>query len=63
MDIDGYGSIGFYNVAILSLFCGGGTFVSTHIMNKVGPKWCLCISAASNSIWILSTIFASQAYE
>lgn len=59
MNLDGFGPAGFYNLAFLSLFCGLGSFLSTYVVNKLGIKYCLALSALGNSIWIYSTIFAA----
>jgi hypothetical protein len=63
MNLDGFGAIGFYNLAFLSLSCALGSFYSTYVMNKIGIKLCLSISALANSIWIFSTIFAAEKQE
>jgi hypothetical protein len=63
MNLDGFGSAGFYNLAMLSLCCGIGGFASTYFLNKLGVKTCLTICAASNSIWIFSSIFAAEKQE
>ncbi len=63
METDGYGALGFYNNAVFALFVGFGCLISTHVMKKIGDKWCMCISAATISMWITCSVLGADAYE
>ena len=45
---DGFGQMGFYILAVLYLFMGIGSLVSTAIINKLGSKYCLIIGGLGN---------------
>lgn len=59
MDKDGYGSLGFYILAVLYFFSGIGSILSTALINKIGTKWCLIIGGIGNIQWILTTMLAA----
>ena len=60
MEEDGFGRLGFYILALLYLFMGIGSVISTAMINKWGYKVCLFIGGIGNVQWILSTIIAPE---
>jgi hypothetical protein len=34
--VDGFSSLGFYSLAVLYAFCGGGSLISSAIVEKTG---------------------------
>jgi MFS family permease len=60
MTDDGFGQLGFYILAVLYLFMGIGSLVSTAIMRRFGTKTCLLLGGIGNVQWILSSILASK---
>eukprot|EP00347_Sterkiella_histriomuscorum_P001726 403370919 len=60
MNEDGFGQLGFYILAILYLFMGIGSLISTAIINKLGSRNCFIIGGLGNVQWIFSTILAAE---
>lgn len=60
MDTDGFGKLGFYILAILYLFMGIGSILSTAMINKYGSRNCLIAGGLGNVQWILTSIFATE---
>ncbi|CDW82555.1 major facilitator superfamily protein [Stylonychia lemnae] len=52
----GYGELGFYNIAVLFLVYGIGSFFSTATINKMGIKFGLVVGAIFKSLWVLACI-------
>lgn len=52
----GYGELGFYNIAVLFLFYGIGSFFSTATINKMGIKFGLVVGAICKSMWVLACV-------
>jgi hypothetical protein len=48
MDEDGYGSLGFYILAVLYFFSGLGSLMSTALIHKIGTKGCLLLGGIGN---------------
>lgn len=63
MSADGYGSLGFYNLALISISCGFGCLVSATILKKIGAKACLIIGALSNALWVFGSLIVAMKYE
>jgi len=55
----GYGELGFYNIAVLFLVYGIGSFFSTATINKLGIKFGLVTGAVFKSLWVLACIVPS----
>eukprot|EP00347_Sterkiella_histriomuscorum_P022750 403337297 len=60
MDTDGFGQMGFYILAVLYLFMGFGSLLSTAIINKYGSRKCMIAGGIGNVQWILMTILAAE---
>ena len=58
MEENGFDSLGFYILAVLYLFTGLGSLVSTAVINKFGTRFCLIMGGIGNIQWILSTLLA-----
>lgn len=48
MDEDGFGQLGFYILAVLYLFMGIGSVLSTAVINKFGSRYCLILGGLGN---------------
>jgi hypothetical protein len=58
MEEDGFGSLGFFILAVVYFFIGIGSIMSTAIMNKYGTKVALMLGGVGNTCWILSSLLA-----
>lgn len=56
MNQNGFGSLGNYNLAFLSIFCVAGGFLSTTLIKKFGINVCLIIGALGIAQWILCSV-------
>jgi len=56
MERAGFGKLGFYNLALISIFCGVGALFSTSITNRIGVNMSLFIGAAVDAAWILTSL-------
>lgn len=48
MSDDGFGQMGFYILAVLYLFMGIGSIVSTAVINRFGSRKCMIIGGIGN---------------
>lgn len=58
MEENGFESLGFYILAVLYLFMGIGSLLSTAVINKFGTRFCLVMGGIGNIQWIVSTLLA-----
>jgi MFS family permease len=58
MEKNGFETLGYYILAVLYLFMGIGSILSTAIINKFGTRFCLVMGGFGNVQWILSTLLA-----
>ena len=56
MDKAGFGKLGFYNLALISIFCTAGGLFSTSITSKIGTNKSLFLGAIFDAAWILSSL-------
>lgn len=56
MDRAGFGKLGFYNLALISLFCALGGLLSTSVTSKIGTNVSLFLGAIMNAAWIATSI-------
>lgn len=63
MEEDGYGTLGYYILAVLFFCMGMGSLLSTAAMNKIGTRGCLLMGGLGNIIWICSTIMPAHQSE
>lgn len=52
----GYGELGFYNLSVLFLVYGIGSFFSTATINKMGIKFGLVLGGIFKSLWVLACV-------
>lgn len=56
MDKAGFGKLGFYNLALVSIFCALGGLFSTSITSKIGNNVSLFLGAIFDAAWILTSL-------
>ena len=56
MNANGFGSLGNYNLACLSIFCVAGGFLSTTLIKKCGINACLIMGALGIVQWVLCSV-------
>ncbi|CDW72896.1 major facilitator superfamily protein [Stylonychia lemnae] len=56
MSSNNYDKLGFFCFALNSLFYGLGCLSASYIVDRLGVKFCLSISAISDTVWILAII-------
>ncbi|CDW80475.1 major facilitator superfamily protein [Stylonychia lemnae] len=56
MSSSNYDKLGFSCFALDSLFYGFGCLAASYIVNRIGVKLCLSISAIADTLWILAII-------
>ena len=49
MNDNGFGHLGNYNLACVSVMCIFGSFMSTTIIKKLGVKWALVLGAIGDT--------------
>ena len=60
MNEDGFGKLGFYNLALISITCGIGCLTSTTLLMKLGWKACLIIGAVCNALWVFASVVVAM---
>ena len=60
---NGYGSLGFYNLALVSVVCALFSLLSPMVIAKTGIKLALILSAIGNGLFILNTAFSALKLE
>ena len=53
---DGYGQLGFIQLAVLYMSMGIGSLMSTAVINKLGTRLCLLMGGIGTLLQILSTL-------
>jgi hypothetical protein len=56
MSANGFGALGNYNLAALSIFCVAGGFLSTTLIKKCGINICLIIGSLGIVQWVLCSV-------
>lgn len=57
LNSNGYDKLGFFELAILYLCLGVGSLFATPLMQRLGgPRLCMVIGSACDTIWILTSI-------
>jgi hypothetical protein len=59
MTTDGFGSLGYYSLAVIYFSIGVGCFFSTSIINKLGVTLSLFIGGMGATVWVFSAIVAA----
>ncbi|CDW71070.1 major facilitator superfamily protein [Stylonychia lemnae] len=60
MDQSGFGKLGFYNLALVSIFCSIGGLFSTSINAKLGVNVSLFLGAIFDGLWILCSLLPTM---
>ena len=60
---DGFGNLGFYTLGCVYLTSGITSLFSGAMFNRLGVKLCLLIAGTTNTLWILTMIFAAIKHE
>eukprot|EP00347_Sterkiella_histriomuscorum_P015929 403355148 len=60
MESSGFGKLGFYNLAFVSIFCALGGLFSTSITTKIGVNVSLSLGAIFDGAWILFSLLPTM---
>ena len=60
MEQSGFGKLGFYNLALVSIFCAIGSLFSTSITSKIGVNVSLFLGAIFDGAWILCSLLPTM---
>ena len=60
MQENGYGQLGFYNLAIVSAICGIFNLLSSAIIRRLGIKTSLVLAAIGNGLFILCSALPAK---
>jgi hypothetical protein len=63
MENNGFGVLGFLEMAIFYLVLGLGSLIAVYFVNKIGPQKCMIIGSIFDCLWILVSLIPALKFK